>query len=485
MPLIDGELIYGLDFGTTNSSLSIFRDGCSSLISIDPQATKQDVARSALYFYPKKLHISDKINKAQLGSQTFTADQIWYEGEEKYCIGQQAVTNYLQDNRHRHKGILRKVYTGRYINVILYTTPSGRVVTGDVPEYYEEIDFGTGRLLHALKTALKSESFKSTNIFGQEYTLEKLIGIYVSHIKSQADQYLKSDIKKLVCGRPVKFSDDPRIDKLAQDKLEQALHEAGFTDIKFQFEPVAAAKYYHHKYPAKNIILVFDFGGGTFDTTIIDYSNKKDSALPQVLTTNGVYIGGDLLNSDVFYDKLGPFFGSQTRFGDNLLPLPNHIMNGLKSWYEIPNLNNPTDIHFLTERAVYKCTDKQSIQWLLHLIQKNLGFELYEAIEVAKKELTYNTQARIVFKDLPIDIDIEITRDEFEQIISPRINLVKETVMNTLELANLKAEEVDVVVRTGGSSLIPMVENMLVDIFGQDRVVEFDPFTSVAGGLSI
>ena len=110
---------------------------------------------------------------------------------------------------------------------------------------------------------------------------------------------------------------------------------------------------------------------------------------------------------------------------------------------------------------------------------------MYEAIEVAKKELTYKDNTRIVFKDFPIDIDVEFTREEFEAIIEPRVNTVRKTVMNTLKKANVLPEGIDVVVRTGGSSLIPVVENTLVEIFGADKVVEFDPFTSVAAGLAL
>ncbi|OIN90677.1 hypothetical protein AUJ42_02855 [Candidatus Collierbacteria bacterium CG1_02_44_10] len=110
------------------------------------------MARSALYFYPRKLVISKKVTKEQLVSQTFMADQVWYKGEEKVITGSLAVNTYLNDNKSRHEGVKRKIYTGKYNNVILYTTPSGKVVTGDIPDYYEEIDFGTGRLFHALKS---------------------------------------------------------------------------------------------------------------------------------------------------------------------------------------------------------------------------------------------------------------------------------------------------------------------------------------------
>lgn len=474
-------MVYGLDFGTTNSSVSVFKDGRSVLLPIDVDAISEEVLRSALYFYPKKLIISNKVTKEQLESHTFYANQISYEGDTKTLIGENAVRAYLDDNKSRHPGIKRKIYTGKMLNMILYVTPGGKQVMGDVPDYYEEIDYGTGRLFHALKTALKSEVYKGGTIFGTKYTLEELIGMLVGQIKARADQITGTTTDSVVCGRPVYFSIDPVKDRAAQDRLEASIKEAGFKNVQFEYEPVAAAKYYLSTHQEKNKkILVFDFGGGTFDTTVMDSSNGFN-----VLATDGVYIGGDLLNSDIFYHKLGTYFGTECTFGEREIRLPGHIITALQSWYGIPNLNNPNDIGFLTSDTRYKNSDISAIDRLLHLIQKNLGFEIYEAIEIAKKQLTNNPSSKIYFKDGPIDINVEITREEFENIIEHRVESVKKCVEKTLKKANLEPEQIDVIVRTGGSSLIPVFENMLNDIFGKEKVTEFDPFTSVAAGLPI
>ena len=485
-------VFYGLDFGTTNTSLSTLVDGEAVLLPIDPVAEDLGVARSALYFYPRKLMISNKVTPEQLVSQTFMADQVWYEGEEKIITGSLAVSTYLNDNRSRHEGVKRKIYTGKYNNVILYTTPSGKVVTGDIPDYYEEIDFGTGRLFHALKTALKSPHFKGARVFGQEYTLEEMIGIFVNNLKKAADTFVGEEKKSVVCGRPVSFSTDPVADKKAQDRLEKAILAAGFDEVKFQFEPVAAAKYYLSRFPSKGKkVLVFDFGGGTFDTTIMEVNDQKleksktQNEEYKVLATDGVYVGGVLLNSDIFYHKLGKFFGTEVRFGEMQMRMPGHIISGLRSWFGIPNLNNPDDIGFLTGNVKYKNMDPEAILRLLYLIQKNLGFEMYEAIEVAKKQLTHNEETTIVFKDGLIDIEEKITREEFEEMIEPRIIAVRETILRTLKSAGLTTADIDIVVRTGGSSLVPVFEQMLVEMFGKEKVTEFDPFTSVAAGLAL
>lgn len=111
--------------------------------------------------------------------------------------------------------------------------------------------------------------------------------------------------------------------------------------------------------------------------------------------------------------------------------------------------------------------------------------DLYEAIEKAKKELSFAREAMIVFQDGPIDIREKINRVEFESIIFERVEEVRSVVLRTLKSAKLEPPEIDVVVRTGGSSLIPVFENMLVDIFGKDKIQQFETFTSIAAGLAL
>ena len=476
------RLSFGLDFGTTNSSLSLLRDGQPILLPIDESAPKKEVVRSALYFFPKEFTLSNKVTPDQLESQTFNAWQVSYEGVVKNLIGERAVNAYLNDNKTRKRGVKRKIFTGEIIkDVILYVTPSGRQVLGDIPDYYEEYDFGTGRLFHALKTALKSPYYKGSRVFGDYYSLEQLIALFVKEIRSKAQALTGEEITSITCGRPVFFSPVPEKDKAAQDRLEVALKEAGFVDVKFELEPVAAAKYYLSRFPQKGQkILVFDFGGGTFDTTVMDNHQGFN-----VLATDGVYIGGDLLNSDIFYTKLGPLFGTQNTWGEKSLNMPYNIITALQSWYGIPNLNTPETIGFLEGNAQHNSSDPKAIDRLLHLIHKNLGFEIYEAIESAKKELTTKDDSTITFSDGPIYINEKITRSEFEEIISPRVESVKNCVIRTLKKAEVEPDEIGVVVRTGGSSLIPIYEKMLNDLFGKERVTEFDPFTSIAAGLSL
>lgn len=470
---------YGLDFGTTNSAIAIADGHEGKVLPVDIKASDPRVVRTLMYMLRREIEIADTVSPERLRLNVFREGEVTYLGDQQSLIGQEAVERYIEENNNRHPGIVRTFYTGRFIDTGGANQELGKADL--VAEYYEEIDYGTGRLIQAIKTALKARYYKGTRVFGKFYTLEELISVYVADLKQRADQQTGQKISVLKCGRPVHFSDDPIKDRAAQDRLESGLKLAGFEQIEFEFEPVAAAKQFiaSQGIEAKTI-LVFDFGGGTLDTAIVRAGEDKS----EVLAADGVYIGGDLLNADIMKAKLWPYFGSEEVYGDTSSPIPPHLYESLQAWYSIPNLNNP-DIMNLFERLHYKNSDWVALERLLHLIKANLGFGLYEAIENAKIALSFGDQATIKFADGPIDINVDITRDEFEQIIQPRVEEIEKVLYRTLETAGVKPGEIDVVVRTGGSSLIPVFENLLAKIFGRDKIKQFDTFTSIAGGLAV
>ncbi len=502
---------FGLDFGTTNSSIAIADGKSGKVLEVDLHAPDPRVVRSMLYFNRREIKYSPHVNQAKIMKNVFEPGDYYWEGEFHPLVGHAAIAKYLEENRHRHAGITRRVYTGRMVRQF----DSGEGPKTDlVQEYYEEVDYGVGRLMQALKTALKSPYYKGTSVFGQYFTLEELIGTFLQELKKIADDFVGEEVNAVVCGRPVHFLNNAEKDAEVQKRLEQGLRSAGFTEVEFEFEPVAAAKQFIAQEDPLSLslsregrgsvnVFVFDFGGGTLDTAIVkvDDADSRTSSLSLrsetsesndllgndgtlVLAVDGVYIGGDLLNADIMRSKLWEFFGSKAIWGDYNLPMPTGIFDSLQSWFSIPNLNNPQTLEQFN-RLRYKNSDLEALDRLVYLIKANLGFNLYESIERAKKHLSFYDSSRIVFKQGIIDIDVEITKLEFEQIIQPRVEEIRETVKRTLKTAELEAEQIDVVVRTGGSSLIPVFENMLVDLFGKEKIRQFETFTSIAGGLAL
>ena len=119
---------------------------------------------------------------------------------------------------------------------------------------------------------------------------------------------------------------------------------------------------------------------------------------------------------------------------------------------------------------------------LRELIQQNYSYLAFQAIKDFKAELSAANDA--VLDIAEIDIEAALTRGEFEEVINDSLERVEQAVLETIHRAELVAKDVDVVLRTGGSSLIPAVQHMLNKRFPY-RVIDHDPFTSVAAGLAI
>ncbi len=119
---------------------------------------------------------------------------------------------------------------------------------------------------------------------------------------------------------------------------------------------------------------------------------------------------------------------------------------------------------------------------LYDLIKNNYSYLVFQYLKNIKALLSSNESARL---DIPeLDIDIIVTKDEFESCISELLAGFRSAVLELLSKAHFKPDEIELVIRTGGSSLIPAFKNILEDLFPA-KVIEHDPFTSVAAGLAI
>src|SRR5512145_1548551 len=119
------------------------------------------------------------------------------------------------------------------------------------------------RFFQAIKLALKDPYFEGTAIFGSRVTVESLAAIFLKEVKRRADEATDMDARAVVLGRPVVLSPDPSVDARLQRRFEEAARIAGFEEVDFVFEPVAASV--DAIGPEGEAVMVFDFGGGTLD----------------------------------------------------------------------------------------------------------------------------------------------------------------------------------------------------------------------------
>jgi hypothetical chaperone protein len=443
---------YGLDFGTSNSSIAIDDRGYIRVLPIDAGSPNPAVASSVLFM----------------------------DSHGGSFFGSEAIKLFIEKNTGRQI-VRRRVTSGKLID-----TAYGK----ELVQFDADVDL-PGRFFQAIKSSLPNPSFEGTDVFGSFFTIEQLAAEVLRHLKTRADEKLGRQVDSVVMGRPVFFSDLPKEDALAQERLEAAARLAGFKDIRFLYEPVGAALAYEEELRKEEIAFVFDFGGGTLDFSVIRLGPqhmRKAERKDDILAVGGLVVGGNTFDEEIMEKQLMKYFGANysgaTMTGVEIR-LPNWILAHLRSWYTIPFLNERDTLRFLNELKTAATRGRRELSALLTLVEKNYGWNLFEEIERAKIALSQEFDAEIRFSKENIEIDEFLTRRRFEAIISGHLDAIDEGIQQTLKAAGVGAGDVEVVLRTGGSSLIPAVQKILENKFGPEKVQRQDVFTSVVRGLAL
>jgi len=439
-------LYVGLDFGTTNSSASIYDGQHLTLLPLDPVNPNPTVMRTTLF--------------------------MTREGER--FVGREAI------NRFTTANVGRKIeYRWQNFGAYELVNDKGEIIRQTIGALIDSNQ--PGRLFQSLKTLLRDADYESTEVFGKRYELEFLIAIVLRMIMTRIEHIVGQPIDRMVIGRPVNYADDPEQHALAFARMRKACELADIPDFAFLPEPNAAALAFARTAQARQRALIFDFGGGTLDVTVIETDGAGGS---RVLSNDGVPIGGDLMDQRIMKGKLLPHFGSQSTVGPQRLPFPAVITEHLTEWQHILELSKPK-FQRIIEDLLISSSQPDKVQQLQTLIMQNYGLPLFEAVERAKVTLSQHPQTDMRMQVPGINIDQPIERWDFERLIGPDVRAVAACVDRAVAAAGLSHADIDVVLRTGGSSRIPAFVTMLTKRFGNSAMVEMDPFTGVAQGLGI
>lgn len=347
------------------------------------------------------------------------------------------------------------------------------------------IDEGEGRFLQSLKSFLHQPSFKSTSIRGRTLSLEQLVATFLRRIKHSAEEGLGAPIDGAVFGRPAVFSPEPERDQLAELRLREAAKLAGFGEVSFLIEPIAAALGYEATLSQDEIVLVGDFGAGTSDFTLMQLGPSYRANLDRkrdVLAWSGVRVGGDRFDAKIVEHTLLPHFGDGSTYVEvaQRIPFPTWMTRRLLAWNELSFLRAPDTLEFL--RRVQRSSDAPAaIGNLLQLAEENLSYHLYRAVESTKRTLSEQPSARVVFRMADIRLEEHVTRADFDRWTQPLRDELHAAVDRLL--AQAPGITPDAVFLTGGTSKIPSVRQMFAARFGESRIREGDAFTSVVAGL--
>jgi len=421
--------VIGLDFGTTNSAVAVaMPDGSTVLANFDADGERTTIFRSVLYFDP----------------EARTRD-----GRSRAVAGPQAISSYLNAETR-------------------------------------------GRLMQSLKSHLASRLFRETYMFGQKYTLEELIALILRELRAVAEAQFGDIGSSVVVGRPVHFSGagSEEDDAFALSRLRRALEWVGFDRIVFEFEPVAAAYEFETQLDHDELILTADFGGGTSDFSLMQVGpgvRRRGHTAQDILGTAGVAIAGDTFDSKIMRQVVAPRLGqgSQYRSAFNkVLPLPAWLYSNIERWHYLSFLKSKKTMQMLAELRL-QALEPAKIAALIHVIEQDLGYHLYRAVEQTKIELSDRALSPLRFRDAALDLEQLVRRDEFEIWIGDEITAIAACLDRLLEHTGVVPRDVGSVFMTGGSSFVPAVRRLFEARFGAARLRSGGELTSVAKGLAL
>jgi hypothetical chaperone protein len=426
----------GIDFGTTNSSIALARaNSFIELVSFPTATANTESFRSVLYLEQRR-----EAGRSQIKSFTGPA------GIEQYL-------------RAEHKG----------------------------------------RLIQSLKSYLTSRTLTGTEVFGRRYTVEDLISRILADLRLSAEQQFGQPIRHATVGRPIRFvgAENVEDDDFAVERLRQAFLQAGFESVAFEMEPIAAAYAYESTLDRDELILIGDFGGGTSDFSLLHVGpgiRAGGRTANDLLGNSGLGLAGDSFDARIVRKLVSPALGSDSlersyaqaadRPASIIPAVPAWIYANLERWHYLSFLKT-RNVAEILRRARARAQEPEKVEALVNLIEEDLGYQLHQAVQRLKIDLSHCESAEFRFRDGSMDIVATVSRADFESWIGDDLRSIERCVDGLLASSSVKTTEVDRVFLTGGTSFVPAVRRIFEERFTAARVRTGNEFTSVARGLAL
>jgi hypothetical chaperone protein len=205
-----------------------------------------------------------------------------------------------------------------------------------------------------------------------------------------------------------------------------------------------------------------------------------------ILGTDGVALAGDAFDSRIVRHLVAPALGRGSKYETHgkTMPVPPWLHSHLERWHHLSFLKSRETMSLLA--TILEGAERpDQIESFIHVVENDLGYQLYRAVERTKIALSTAESAPFRFVDPPIHIERTVTRAEFEEWIDPQVRAIETCVDGLLARTGVSARDVDRVFATGGSSLVPAVRRIFDTRFGAAKVAGGDELTSVARGLAL
>jgi len=411
----------GLDFGTSNCLIGIWEDNNPTLLPLEGQSIRLPSA-----LYTSRLNDNQTISEALL-SDTDTA------------FGEAAILRHTEDSQ-------------------------------------------SGYFIKSPKSFLGADIRKNQLEMFSDIVTRMLV-----HIKNNAENNTQSELQNIVLGRPVNFhgTRGEEGNRQAIDILQQSAMAAGFKNIEFQMEPMAAALDFERSLTEDKLVLVLDAGGGTTDCSMVklgpSYIQSNDRT-DSILGHSGDRIGGTDLDIKLALHKVMPHFGKDSLL-KNGLPIPVTLF-----WDAVTINDVNVQSEFLSARtqreiAAYltQAVDQQKFQRFQVLQEERLILQLNRSTELAKINLSEQDRVELPLDYIEEDLVIPVSRNDLRDSVKRELDVFIALMKEVETQADTKP---DLIYVTGGTAKSPVIEDWIRSNYRDIDIVVGDAFGSVVSGLT-
>ncbi len=314
----------------------------------------------------------------------------------------------------------------------------------------------------------------------------RAIALILSEIKRRSEEYLGKEFAGVVLGRPVNYMGSTTVDgnKQALDIMRQAAQRAGFSDIRFVIEPMAASLVIAKTiFDSNTPALVIDIGGGTTDVVLLKVDSSADVKL-NVLNVAGERVGGNDFDETFAYQKIGPFVGKDASLKNGKNSTNELIIDAL-STRDIYKQASFRKQGVEIQNLMMKATEPKLFERLYQVFQMQLQHQLLLISENCKKEITVNSVYEEKLSIFREPVSLSVKKEELPLIYARELNSIKRNILSVFEGQAIKDEKFRVFL-TGGMSRCPTLIDTIKEIIPRGVVINrMSALQSVAAGLAV
>lgn len=479
----------GLDFGTSNCLIGVWKNNEPLLLPLEGQSTRLP---SALYTSRQSVTIK-KIDQIELQKRISVAKKR-HNVELKTAKAENRSIKVFSDAEleNYERGIMRREIEQRLKDQ--NNKPSQNQSVNEALYSDNEIAFGEAAILSHIEDSqsgyfVKSpKSFLGADISNNHIELfSEIITRMMAHIKSKAENSTQSEIEDIVLGRPVNFhgTRGEAGNLQALNIIERSAIAAGFKNIEFQMEPMAAALDFERSLSEDLTVLVFDAGGGTTDCSVVklgpSYIQSTDRT-DSILGHSGDRIGGTDLDIKLALKNIMPHFGKDSLL-ENGLPIPATLFSNAVTINDVniqsEFLSPRTQREIISYQVQEK--DKHKFQRFHKLQKERLILQLNRSAELAKINLSEQDSIKLPLGYIEEDFIVPISRNDLRESIERELNVFV-SLMKEVEVQ--AGKKPDLIYVTGGTAKSPVIEDWIRSHYGDIEIVVGDAFGSVVSGLT-